>query len=89
MISFRWQQVAQSLLVFATTSTLFLAGCGGVQMSPRYAQSLEQSEITVGELNTRCQAGDDLACKGGLRVATEALNLLVDALHGKGAADGE
>ncbi|HUX43203.1 MAG TPA: glycoside hydrolase family 44 protein [Terracidiphilus sp.] len=29
MISFRWQQVAQSLLVFATTSTLFLAGCGG------------------------------------------------------------
>ena len=68
---------------------LFFAGCGGVQMSPRYAQALEQSAIVVGELNTRCQDGDDLACKGGLRVASETLDLLVDALHGKGADNGE
>jgi len=68
---------------------LFFAGCGGVRMSPRYAQVLEQSAIVVGELNTRCQAGDDPACKGGLRVASETLDLLVDALHGKGADNGE
>jgi hypothetical protein len=68
---------------------LFFAGCGGVRMSPPYARALEQSAITVGELNTRCQNGDDLACKGGLQVASETLNLIVDALHGKGAGDDE
>lgn len=68
---------------------LFFAGCipVGVRMSPRYARALEQSAIVVGELNTRCQEGDDLACKGGLRVASETLDLLVAGLHGKGADD--
>ena len=64
---------------------IFAAGCGGVRMSAPYAQAVEQSAIVVSELDKRCQAGDDLACKEGLHVAAETLDLIVAALHGKGA----
>ena len=66
---------------------IFVVGCGGVRMSAPYAQAVEQSAIVVGELDERCQAGDALACKDGLHVAAETLDLIVDALHGKGADD--
>ena len=60
----------------------FLFGCRLVQMSPEYAKELESSAVRVEVLNKRCQAGDDLACRQGLRVASETLNLLVDAMYG-------
>lgn len=63
---------------------LFIAGCGGaVQLSPEYAEALQVSAIHVNQLNKRCQDGDELACKEGLTVAAEALNLLVDGYHGR------
>lgn len=66
-----------------------LAGCSKVTMSPDYARQLEISAINVGELNRRCQGGDDDACRAGLAVASETLDLLVDALHGEASEGGD
>jgi hypothetical protein len=41
------------------------------------------SAINVGQLDKRCQGGDDLACKDGLHQAARTLDLLVDAVHGR------
>ena len=60
-----------------------LAGCSEVQMSPPYRQTVEMSAIRVAELNKRCQAGDQTACKEGLAAASSTLNLIVDALEGR------
>lgn len=59
-----------------------LNGCSEVQMSPPYRQTVEASAIRVAELNKRCQAGDQMACKEGLDAASSTLNLIVDALEG-------
>ena len=64
-------------------SILLISGCSKVQMSPEYRQVTEMSAINVAELNRRCQDGDAEACKQGLSKASETLNLLVDALHGR------
>jgi len=66
---------------------IVLTGCGKVQMSPDYARRLEISAVNAAELNRRCQAGDDEACKQGLQITSETLNLLVDGLHGRGPDD--
>ena len=74
------------LLMFLVVT---LAGCGKVWMSPDYQQQLEADARRVTELNRRCQEGDELACKGGLAVAAEALELWVDAVHGASSKGGE
>jgi hypothetical protein len=51
-------------------------------MSPEYAQQLEMAAVNISELNSRCQSGDNEACKLGLAEAAETLNILVDGLHG-------
>lgn len=61
---------------------LLAAGCSAVQMSPSYRQTVEASAIRVAELNKRCQAGDEAACKEGLDAASKTLNLIVDAMEG-------
>lgn len=71
------------LKVFILCFVLFFAGCYGVQMTPRYRQATEMAAITVGALNEECQAGDPNACRDGLDAASETLNLIVDALHGR------
>ena len=43
----------------------------------------------VAELNKRCQAGDNLACREGLAAASEALDLWVDAVHGTDSKGGD
>lgn len=68
--------------VMLLASLLLVGGCSKVQMSSDYGRVVEQSALVVGELSTRCQGGDDLACKEGLRVAAEMLDLVVDAMHG-------
>ena len=66
-----------------------LIGCSQVMMSPAYQAELEADARRVGELNERCQAGDELACREGLRVAAEALDLWVDAVHGIASEGGQ
>jgi len=61
---------------------LLLAGCSAVQMSPPYRQTVESSAIRVSELNKRCQAGDEQACKEGLDAASKTLDLIVEAMEG-------
>lgn len=60
-----------------------LAGCSEVRMSPPYQQTVQMSAIRVAELNKRCQAGDEVACKEGLSAASSTLNLIVDAMEGR------
>jgi hypothetical protein len=43
----------------------------------------------IAELNRRCQAGNDEACRKGLDVADETLQLIVDAMHGRATERGE
>lgn len=62
---------------------ILLAGCSQVQMSPPYRQTVKMSAVRVAELNKRCQAGDQQACKEGLSAASSTLNLIVDALEGR------
>ena len=64
-------------------TVLLISGCSKVQMSAEYRQVTEMSAINIAELNRRCQDGDDMACKEGLSKASETLNLIVDALHGR------
>lgn len=73
----------KNLSIILILSVLALSGCLEVQMSARYQQATEMSAIVVAELNARCQAGDPNACKQGLDAASETLNLLVDAMHGR------
>jgi len=77
-------QITPSILgvLILLAGVLMFAGCSKVRMSSEYAVQLEISALNVSELNKRCQAGDDVACKEGLNEAAKTLNLLVDALHG-------
>jgi hypothetical protein len=68
---------------------LMVAGCGKVWMAPDYQAMFEADARRVTELDRRCQAGDDLACKEGLSAAAECLNLWVDAVHGVDGGDAE
>lgn len=52
-------------------------------MSPPYRQTIQSSAVRVAELNKRCQAGDQMACKEGLAAASRTLNLIVDAMEGR------
>ena len=63
---------------------LFFAGCSKVQMSPEYRYQVESAAVIVGELDKRCSEGDETACREGLSKASETLNLIVDALYGRG-----
>jgi hypothetical protein len=67
----------------AIAALIVVVGCSEVTMSPGYAKDVERAAITVAELNRRCQAGDDEACRLGLAGASETLQLIVDALHGE------
>lgn len=71
------------VLLLLISIVLFCAGCSAVQMSPHYRQAVEASAIRVAELNKRCQAGDEKACKEGLDVASSTLNLIVEAMEGR------
>jgi len=73
------KRIVVALLLFC----LLIAGCNQVQMSPPYRQSVKMSAIRVAELNKRCQAGDETACKEGLAAASKTLNLIVDATEGR------
>lgn len=59
-------------------------GCSKVQMSPEYRYQVESAAVIVDELDKRCSEGDEAACKAGLTKASETLNLIVDALYGRG-----
>jgi len=73
---------ATKRLLLLIVTMFCVIGCSEVQMSAQYRQALEQSTIVVGELDQRCQAGDNVACKEGLHRAAETLDLLTDAVHG-------
>lgn len=62
---------------------LLLVGCSAVQMTPSYRQTVQMSAIRVAELNKRCQAGDEAACKEGLAAASKTLDLIVEAMEGR------
>ena len=57
--------------------------CSQVQMTAPYRAQTEATAIRLTELNKRCQAGDSEACKEGLRVATDHVNYIVDAIYGR------
>ena len=77
----------KTFIVLAFVVIMF-AGCGKIWMSPDYQEHLEADARRVAELNERCQAGDDLACKAGLAAASEALDLWVDAVRGVDSSKG-
>lgn len=77
------------LLTMWLALLLVVAGCSKVTMSPDYARQVTMAQITVAELNRRCQAGDELACKEGLRAASTTLSLIVDAMEGKAGEGGD
>ncbi len=79
----------QFCILISAFCLLAAAGCNKVTMSPDYAKQREWSAINGAELNRRCQAGDDVACRAGLAAASETLNLLVDALHGEASEGGD
>ena len=70
------------ILIILFVCMLF-AGCSKVQLSPPYQQALEISAVNVAELNKRCQASDNEACKEGLAEASRTLDLLVEATYGR------
>lgn len=74
----------RSAYVVLALILLSTVGCGSqVKMTAPYAEALESSAIACGELNQRCQGGDDEACKLGLDACSETLDLLVDGLYGR------
>lgn len=81
------------MIAAAILMILHAAGCSQVTMAPHYAQGVELAAIDIAELNRRCQAGDDEACRKGLAVADETMQLIVDAMHGRtsegGVTDGD
>lgn len=70
-------------IVIVAVCLLLLAGCSDVQMTPPYRYAVKMSAIRVAELNKRCQAGDQQACKEGLDAASSTLNLIVEAMEGR------
>jgi hypothetical protein len=58
---------------------VWLGGC----CSPEMTRLARESAINVNALNDKCQAGDDVACKEGLSLAAESLDLLADAMEGE------
>lgn len=67
---------------------LGLGGCSQVQMSPAYRQNLEMTNVLVGQLDARCQAGDPNACAEGLAESAKYLQGLVDAVNGIDSTKG-
>lgn len=55
---------------------LFAAGCAEPLFTAQQRLHLAQSSIIVTELDTRCQGGDDVACREGLSRAAETLRIL-------------
>lgn len=80
---------AHGVLLLVAMLLALLAGCNKVTMSPDYARQVTIAEVTVAELNRRCQAGDDEACKMGLNEASRTLTLIVDAMEGKPSEGGD
>jgi len=70
-------------IVLVSALLLLLVGCSSVRMTPPYQQTVEMSAIRVAELNSRCQEGDDAACKDGLSAASKTLELIVDGMRGQ------
>ena len=75
------------ILVWLVFAMMFLTSC--TSMPAEYGLLIEKSAIVVGELNERCQAGDDAACKEGLKGASKTLDLIVEGLHGGGGRGGD
>ena len=53
-------------------------------MRANYDRAFRLATINVNELNSRCQEGDALACQAGLDEAAQTMQLVVDAMDGKG-----
>ena len=66
---------------------LNIAGCvpnnRPVQMDPMIQAQVELATTTTKEFNRRCQGGDANACKTGLELSCETLEIIVDGLHGE------
>ena len=73
--------MARKIILVLAVVCLF-TGCSAVQMSPPYRQTVQMSAIRVAELDKRCQAGDEVACKEGLAAASKTLNYIVEAMEG-------
>lgn len=70
-----------ALTIPLCAALLLLGGCAGPLFSAQQRLRVQQAAAIVGELDTRCQAGDEAACREGLSRAAETLAIL--------AADGE
>lgn len=69
--------------ILLVTICLLVIGCAPVQMSAEYGRAFRLANVNVAELNRRCQDGDDMACKEGLKEASEILQTVVDAMDGR------
>lgn len=70
-----------SMLIALLALLLLAGGCSAPLFTAEQKLLLNQSSAVVSELDTRCQAGDDQACREGLHAAAETLRRL--------AADGQ
>ncbi|GAG27885.1 unnamed protein product [marine sediment metagenome] len=71
------------ILIILLILMVVALGCSQVQMSAPYRAELNHTANRLTQLNKRCQYGDSIACKEGLRVATDYVNLMRDAVDGK------
>ena len=62
--------------VLLLCGVLAMGGCAGPLLIAEQKMLLNQSSVIVDELDRRCQAGDDAACREGLSRAAETLRIL-------------
>ena len=74
----------RKIFVIVGILMILAAGCSPVQMQAEYDRAFRMATINVNELNRRCQEGDTTACTAGLDEAAQILQLVVDAMDGRG-----
>lgn len=65
-----------SLIALIAVGLLFVGGCAAPLFTPIQRLRLDQAVVIVEEFDSRCQAGDDQACRDGLAKAAQTLRIL-------------
>ncbi len=68
--------VVKTLSLILVAVLLFLPGCTASLFTAEQQALLQESQVIVSELDTRCQAGDPNACRDGLHQAAITLHEL-------------
>ena len=66
----------KDIVALLAVGVLLVAGCGGPLYTAEHRLLIDRQAALVTELNVRCQAGDDAACRDGLDAAATTLEIL-------------